>query len=311
MKQSNPSIQFHFFKALMRLARWGQGIFPVQEAQAFVRFRRIANRLANATMRPPREVKVIHDHVGGVTGDWILPEGTTEDPLIVFLHGGGIAFGWNNPLRRELAILAGFCGLRAFGVDYSLIPEFCYPVAHDECLAVYRALSEQGKQIVLVGESSGGVLALASMLRAKAAGLPQPVLCALISPVVDFGFKEAHLWKSDDPFAHPRFTIEIHKHYLIGNDTNLPDLAPIRADLEGIAPLVVLAGEHELLSGEVERLKEAAQRYNVPMETILFPNAWHGWHVLAPQLPEATQALARLAEAIRRRLGMVQNQDIG
>jgi len=39
----------------------------------------------------------------------------------------------------------------------------------------------------------------------------------------------------------------------------LPDLGPIYADLSGIAPLYVMAGEHEILRGEVERLAEATR----------------------------------------------------
>jgi acetyl esterase/lipase len=286
----------------MRVARWAQGNFPVQDASAFVRFRQLADRVANAAMRPPRDVKVESKSVGGVAGDWIIPTDAAENPVMVFLHGGGIAFGWNNPLRRELAYLARFSGLRAFGVDYHLIPEYLYPAAHDECHAVYRALTQQGKQIVLIGESSGAVLALAILLRAKAAGIPQPLLCALISPVVDYGFKDSLPWQYDDPFAHPRFTVEMHKHYIAGNDTSLPDLGPIHADLSGIAPLYILAGENEILRGEVDRLVQAAQRYNVPADTVFWPNVWHSWHALAPQLPEATHALKTLGAAIRQRV---------
>jgi acetyl esterase/lipase len=297
-----PSFQYHLFKPLMHLARWSQGNFPVEDVTAFVRFRHLADRMANVMMRPPREVKMESKSVGGVAGDWFIPANAPEDPVMVFFHGGGIAFGWDNPLRRELAYIAKFSGLRAFGVDYHLVPEYVYPAAHDECYAVFQALVQQGKKTVLIGESSGGVLALATLLRAKAAGLPQPLLCALISPLVDFGFKDTRLWQVDDAFAHPRFTIEMHKHYVAGNDTSLPDLGPIYADLSGIAPLYVLAGEHEFLRGEVDRLAEAAQRYHVPMETLLWPDVWHSWHALAPQLPEATQALKAFATAIRQRV---------
>jgi len=297
-----PSLQFHLFRPLMRIARWSQGNFPAQDVNAFVRFRQLADRIANVVMRPPREVTMVSQSVGGVAGDWLIPANAPEDPVMVFLHGGGIAFGWDNPLRRELAYLAKFAGLRAFGVDYHLMPEYLYPTAHDECYAVYQALMQQGKHVVLIGESSGGVLALATMLRAKAAGLSQPLLCALISPLVDFGFKDERIWQSDDPFAHPKFTVEMHKHYVAGNDTSLPDLGPVYADLSGIAPLYVLAGEHEILRGEVERLAEAAQRHHVSMEIVLWPNAWHSWHALAPQLPEATHALEALGTAIRQRV---------
>lgn len=295
-----PSFQYYLFKPLMRLARWSQGHFPTQDVRAFVRFRKVADRVANVAMRPPREVAIVSDSVGGVAGDWLIPVNAPENPVVIFLHGGGIVFGWDNPLRRELAFLARFAGLRAFGVDYHLVPEYIYPTAHEECFAVVQALLQQGKHVVLIGESSGGVLALAALLRAKAAGLSQPLLCALISPLVDFGFKDERIWQINDPFAHPKFTVEMHKHYVAGNDTSLPDLGPVYADLSGIAPLVVLAGEHELLRGEVERLAEAAQRYHVPMETILWPNVWHSWHALAPQLPEATRALEALGAFIRQ-----------
>lgn len=297
-----PSLQYHLFKPLMRIARWSQGNFPVQDAHAFVRFRQLADRMANAVMRPPRDVTLVSASVGGVPGDWLIPANAPENPVLVFFHGGGIAFGWNNPLRRELAYLAKFSGLRAFGVDYHLIPEYIYPVAHDECFTVYQTLLQQGKRIVLIGESSGGVLALAILLRAKSMGLSQPPLCVLISPLVDFGFKDARIWQVDDPFAHPKFTVEMHKHYVAGNDTTLPDLGPVCADLSGIAPLYVMAGEHEILRGEVDRLVKAARRYNVPMETVFWPNAWHSWHALAPQLPEATRALEALGATIRQRM---------
>jgi hypothetical protein len=38
------------------------------------------------------------------------------------------------------------------------------------------------------------------------------------------------------------------------------------------------------------------------METLFWPNAWHSWHALAPQLPEATHALEALGTAIRQRM---------
>lgn len=295
-----PSLQLQLYRPLMRLARWSQGHFPYQDAHAFVRFRQIADLIANLVMRPPGDVQVISDIIGGVTGDWILPRDVPEEPVLLFLHGGGIAFGLNNPIRREIAILAKYCGLLAFGVDYHLIPDYRYPVAHDECFAVYRELMGQGTQVILVGESSGAVLALAVMLRAKVAGLPQPWLCVLISPVVDYGFYDPRFWEIQDDFAHPKFTAEAHKHYTSGIDLAQPDLSPIDANLTGIAPLLTLAGEQEITRGEVDRLVEAAHKYDVPIETIFWPDVWHSWHALAPQLPEATKALKALGKAIRQ-----------
>jgi acetyl esterase/lipase len=285
----------------MRVLRRMQARFPLQDANALVRFRQRADRLADLAMRPPRGVTVQCETVAGVAGDWLLPEGAPPDPVMLFLHGGGLIFTWGSPHRRLVSYLAKFAGLRTFGVDYRLAPEHVYPAAHDDCFSVYQALMSQGRRVVLVGESSGGVLALATLLRARAAGLGQPSLCALISPTVDYGFTDAQVWESDDPFVAPKFAIGLHAHYVVGNDTTLPDLAPIGADLSGLAPLLVLVAEQDVLRCETDRLAQAAERYGVELDLVVWPGVWHGWHVLAPLLPEGTQALRALGEAIRQR----------
>jgi len=298
-----PSIQFHLFRAMMPFMRRSQGRMQVQDAGTLVRFRRRSERLANRLMRLPRDVGLENSIIGGVPGDWLIPQNAPDDPVIVFLHGGGIIFGWSNPNRIILANVARFSGLRAFGVDYRLAPEHRYPAAHDDCYAVYRALVEQGKQVVLIGESSGGVLALATLLRAKAAGLPQPRLCAFISPAVDFGFQDPRLWSFYDVFAHPNYVAGLHQHYIAGQDVGLPDFSPVDADLSGLPPLCALVGERDILRGEAERLANAAKRHGLKLELMVWPHAWHSWHLWAPHLPEATQALRMFGGVIRQNVG--------
>jgi acetyl esterase/lipase len=144
------------------------------------------------------------------------------------------------------------------------------------------------------------VLALATLLRARKAGLPLGPVCAFISPTVDYGFEDARIWETDDPFVPPTFPITMHEHYIDGNDTRLPDLGPIYADLSSLPPLYVVTAEHDVLRCETERLAEAAKQYGIAVEIAYWPHVWHGWHVLLPQLPEATQAIRALGEAIRQ-----------
>ncbi len=287
----------------MPFMRRSQARMRVEDADTLVRFRARSESLADKLMRLPRDITRETSNVGGVAGDWLIPRNAPENPILVFLHGGGIIFGWSNPNRRILAYIAKFSGLRAFGVDYRLAPEHIYPAAHDDCFTVYKTLVRQGKQVVLIGESSGGVLALATLLRAKAEGLSQPPLCVLISPLADYRFQDERLWNSDDVFVHPNFVLGMHRHYIAGNDTRTPDFSPIDANLRGLAPLCVLAAEHDILRGEVERLAEAAKRYDVKMEATFWPHVWHAWHVFVPQMPEAREALKWLGGVVRGHIG--------
>lgn len=297
------SLQFYLYRSLMRVMRRYQARFPVQDAGALVRFRQRADRMADLMMRLPRGVDLENASVGGVRGDWLVPEGALQDPAIVFLPGGGTVFGWGTPNRRILAHVAKYAGLRAFGVDYCLAPEHTYPAAHDDAFAVYEALVRAERGVVLIGESSGAVLALATMLRARAARLPQPLLCAFISPMGDYDLVDDQVWQADDPFVHPNFVVALRTHYVAGNDVTLPDLSPVRADLSGLPPFYILAAEHNILRYQAERLADAARRHSLAVELVLWPHVWHGWHVLVPQLPEATQALVAIGGVIRRCVG--------
>lgn len=286
----------------MPFLRRSQARMNVQDAKTLIRFRQNSQRMADLFLRLPRDVRLENSSIGGVTGDWLIPQNAPDDPVIIFLHGGGIIFGWSAPNRIIVANIAKFSGLRAFGVDYRLAPGHPYPAAHDDCFTVYENLARAGKQIVLIGESSGGVLALATMLRAKAAGLPQPLLCALISPIVDYGFRDSRIWSLHDVFAHPNFVVGLHKHYIAGHDTRSLDFSPVDADLSDLAKMLVLVGERDILRGEAERLADAAQKHNTQLELIVCPHVWHSWHLFSPQLPEATQALKALSRVIRQNI---------
>jgi acetyl esterase/lipase len=77
-------------------------------------------------------------------------------------------------------------------------------------------------------------------------------------------------------------------------------LSPVYANLGGLAKLVVLVGERDILRGEAERLAEAAKGYDLQLELKIWPHVWHSWHLFSPQLPEATHALKMLAGVIRQ-----------
>ena len=295
-----PSIRYYLFRAAMKPLGWSSRRFPADDPDSLVRLRQTAGRIADMFTRPPRWASVERSTVGNIAGEWVAVAGARSSPVMLFLHGGGLFFPWSNLFRRGLSYLARYSGLSAFAVDYRLPPEHVYPAAHDDCFAVYQTLVQQGRKVVLVGESSGGLLALATLLRAKRANLPQPQLCVLLSPVVDCGFKDLRGWEHEAFYVDPRFTIGIHKHYVAGNDTSIPDLSPVDANLADLAPIFSLAGEQDFARGEVERLADAAKRCALEMHYQLWPRAWHGWNLFVPHLPEATEAYKSLGAVIRQ-----------
>lgn len=296
---SKPSLQLFFYRRLMRLFRFMQAHIDLSRPQGISRFRKISEWLADRIMRPPRAVSVKPEVIAQVDCEWLIPPNVESDgPCLLFLHGGGMVFGYGGPHRRLLGRLALDTGLPVLAVDYSLAPESTYPAAHQECWAVYRTLVGDARELVLVGESSGGALALATLMRAKQARLPQPQLCALISPMIDLTVDDTLLAPYEDPFIHPPFATGLQKMYW--GDTLLPnsELSPVGSDLTGLAPMLVMIAEQDLLRGEARRLADASESAGVGCRIIVWPHVWHGWHVLVGELPEARQAMAAFAREL-------------
>lgn len=270
-----------------------------QGPEAIVRFSVRSARMAPAP-RLPKGVRRERGLVGGIPGDWLRPEvAGPSKARVMFVHGGGIFFGLTTPHVEVAALIASLTGLPTFAVDHRLMPAHPYPAAHDDTSAAFAALAAEGP-VVLVGESSGGVLSLAAMQRARAAGSRQPVLWVGISPTIDYDFDRSPDYAiTDDPFNAPEFSALMHREYVAGADLSTPDLSPVAAGLAGMPPMVVHVAEHDLLLGHARRLVATATAAGVPCSSHEWSGIWHGWHLIG-FLPEAQQALAELAHEIRR-----------
>mgnify|MGYP000964195043 CR=1 FL=1 len=126
---------------------------------------------------------------GDMKGRLYLPPRTDEPlPVLVYAHGGGWVVGsiaTHDPFCRLLSEAGNVIIL---SVEYRLAPEHPFPAALDDALACYRALLESGvrpEQLIVMGDSAGGGLALALALRLKEQGLAPPIGLILLSPWVD------------------------------------------------------------------------------------------------------------------------------
>jgi acetyl esterase/lipase len=294
-----PSLRFYFFRILMRLFRSMQGHYDLSQTNGILRVRRVSEWLADRFMRPPRAVTIKSQVIGQVECEWLIPPDVDPNGLsLVFLHGGGMVFGYGGPHRRLLGRLALDTGMPVLAVDYSVAPESTYPVAHQECWSVYEHLAVSDHEIVLVGESSGAALALATLLRAKQSGLPQPRLCALISPMIDLTIDADSLAPYADPFVHPGFSTGLQKMYWSATQLPNSDLSPVESNLNGLPPLLIMIAEFDILRGEAERLTSTAIEAGVDCRVIRWPHVWHGWHILVGELPEARKAMAAFAREV-------------
>jgi epsilon-lactone hydrolase len=255
----------------------------------------------------PADVSVAEVELGGVLAlEFSAPE-ATADAAVLFFHGGVFAMGSPRSSANLAGLLSRQARAKVFSVEYRLAPENPYPAAPDDALQSYRGLLENGisqERIALFGESAGGALALGTLVAARDGGLPQPAAAVLYSPWVDLTLSGTSMdTKASVDYLLARDALQGAVYgYAGGADPASPTVSPLFADLQGIAPLHIQCGSHEVLLDDATRLATAAAAADVAVQLDVTPGMPHVFQASAPDLPEANAALERTGAFLRSRL---------
>jgi monoterpene epsilon-lactone hydrolase len=237
---------------------------------------------------------------GGVPAEWTTPEdGRTTSGTLLYLHGGGYFQGSPATHRRLVTALCLGAGMRGLSIDYRLAPEHRFPAALDDALAAYRWLTgpqgEDPARVVVAGDSAGGGLSAALLAALRDAGDPLPAGAYLLSPWTDLtGTGESMRTRADaDPMIDPTEAGATARRYAGDQDLRHPLISPLYADLAGLPPLLIHAGDAEVLLDDSTRMADRARQAGVTVELVVWPGAFHVFQMMVEMVPEADEAVAQ------------------
>jgi epsilon-lactone hydrolase len=266
-----------------------------------------ANMEAMATVvPPPADVTYEPVDAGGIPAEWVTAPDARTDAAILYLHGGGYAIGSIATHRLIAANISRVAGVRVLLINYRLAPEHPHPAAVDDATTAYRWLLAQGLapgNIAVSGDSAGGGLTVATLLALRDAGDPLPACAVPMSPWVDMAQSaDSYTTRCDlDPMCTAAGLKEMADWYLAGQDQKTPLASPVHADLSGLPPLLVQVGDHEVLLDDSVRLVERANAAGVDATLEVEEEGVHVFQAFP--VPEAEEAIARLAAFVRRHIG--------
>src|SRR6266571_959331 len=183
------------------------------------------------------ETKIAGVHCFIVTPNRIPPENRRR--LLVHVHGGGYVFGPGEAALPEAIMMAGFGGFKVISVDYCMPPDFPYPAAMDDAMAVWKELlkTHDHRRLAIFGTSTGGAMTLAMVLRAKNEKLPLPAAIAPGTPWSDIAkigdSYESNEWVDNVLVTWDGWLGRAAKLYAAGHDLKDPLLSPIYGDFHG------------------------------------------------------------------------------
>lgn len=291
------------FQALLQLLRSGAAPEGVTIAE-----RRAAEEMMAAQSPLPENVYVEEVTAVTVPALLIAAAGTRDERVILYFHGGGYCVG--SPLtHRDFAWrLSAASAARVLLLDYRRAPEHPFPTAVDDAVMAYRWLLDQGidpVHLTLAGDSAGGGLALATMVRLRDEGDRLPAAAVLISPWVDLALTGESLRSkaAEDLVLTLAQLQEFVDLYLGETDPRTPLASPLYADLSGLPPLLIQAGTAEILLDDAARLAERAGDAGVDVTLDIWPEMIHVWQGFAGFLPEGQTAVTQIGAFVRARVG--------
>jgi acetyl esterase len=240
-------------------------------------------------------------------------------PVLLYFHGGGFTVGsvsTHAVLCRRLAHLAGCAVL---SVDYRLAPEYKFPTAHSDCWDALQWLVRHGSslgldvgRIAVGGDSAGGTLAIACSVEARDAGIDL-ALQLLFYPGTS-GHQNA---ASHRMFGKGFLLEDVAVDYFFGHylrdpadrdDWRFAPLDGVRpdgqaVDFSGVAPAWIGLAECDPLVDEGLAYADVLRMAGVVVDLEIYRGVVHEFIKMGRALPQAAQAHADAARALRRALG--------
>ncbi|BBX46600.1 alpha/beta hydrolase [Mycobacterium cookii] len=232
-------------------------------------------------------------------------------PIVVYAHGGGFVFCDLDSHDGLCRNIANRVPALVISVAYRLAPENQWPDAAEDVYAVTRwaaenagAIGGDANRIVVGGDSAGGNLAAVTTLMARDREGPPLAGQLLLYPVIAADFDTESYRLFGEGFYNPRPAMQWYwdQYVPATGDRDHPYASPLRADLVGLPPAIVVVAGHDPLRDEGIAYAHALEAAGVETVRCLFEGGVHGFMTM-PMLDIAHEARRQACVELDRLLG--------
>ena len=261
-----------------------------------------------AMFQVAKDVKIDNVDVNGVSAVWISTPEAVEENVVLYFHGGGYVFGSINTHKEFMSRISRVSNSRVLLIDYRRAPENPFPAALEDAITAYKWLIDsegiKPENLIIGGESAGGGLTLATLLKLRDTGIPLPAAALVLSPWADLDMTgETIRTKARvDPLANPSDLFFLASLYVGEDDPKNPYISPLYGDLKGLSPMIIQVGSAEILLSDAERIAERAKAADVDVILDIWEDMIHMFQMFALWSPEGQKATEKLGKYIQKHL---------
>ena len=238
---------------------------------------------------------------------WYMNVESNSNSIIIYLHGGAyveeiLAFHW-----LMLDKITSLVDSTFIIPDYPLAPYSSYEECYDKMTVLYEKVLKyyQDKQIILMGDSAGGGLALGLCQYWNTLKLRQPDKLILMSPWVDLTMSNPDMdsFKPFDPTLKKDELLIDAMYWAKGTPLNDYRLSPIYGDMSVYKEVHMFTGTHEIFFPDINKMHQQLLSCGIKSELIIGEGLNHVYPAFP--IPESNEAINHISEIIKE----TQNDD--
>lgn len=238
----------------------------------------------------------------------LTPPDHLPNRRLLFMHGGAFALMSPESHERFAGHVAKACRAQTFLPDYSLAPEYPFPQSINETITLLSGLVAEAKatesNVILLGESSGGALALGAAQSMRDQGQPLPSCIVLICPWLDLTLSGQSMeGNRENAILLQQNKLKIFADYYLQDPSLSPTdslVSPLFGSLANLPPIYCQAAELDLLLDDATRL---SGRDADTLTVEVFPEMCHSFQFFAGNFPEADAAIKMIGDFVDAQLG--------
>jgi len=264
---------------------------------------RFSLNITSKFIKLPKNVDVDKLKINNIPAFKVSAMHARKDRIILYLHGGGYIGGSFKTHKEFVARLSKIANVQVILIEYRLAPENPFPAALEDSIKAYNRIISKGynpRNVFIAGDSAGGGLCLATLLKLRDEKIPLPSAAVCISPWTDLALTGNSIMtkaKLDPMLTEELLKLGV-KSYVGNADPRNPYISPLYGDFTGLPPLLIIVGTSEIFLDDSLRLAEIAKKANVKVKLDVWADMIHTFPLLSIRAPESIKATKNIADFI-------------
>ena len=208
-------------------------------------------------------------------------EESDNQKYIIYFHGGSYVAEATQNHWDFLENIVKDTGYTVIMPDYPLTPKYHYQDVYDMVEPLYKEIVESvgNENVILMGDSAGGGLALGLYEKMEEETVALPVKTILISPWLDVRLENENIqeFEKRDTILNKEALRLAGIAYAGKDGINSYLVNPIDGDVSTLQNIKIFIGTDDILNPDCQLLKEKTDDVNGDVEIKEYENAKHIW----------------------------------